>query len=84
MKLSDPDRYSLVEYLKGSASSIQQGLALMDLDESDYDIDEIQLDMAEEIENCNACNWWHSVDEMNATDLGDMLCDDCLEEERKP
>ena len=75
-KLNDADRYSLLAYLRGSCSSIQQGLQLQDKNDSEYDVDDIQLALSEEIELCDICGWWHDTDEMNDTD-GERICTDC-------
>ncbi len=75
-KLNDADRYSLLAYLKGSCSSVIQGLQLQDKDDSDYDVDQIELSLLEDIELCDVCGWWHETDEMNDMD-GDRVCTDC-------
>lgn len=83
MRLSDPDLYSLRQYLLGTANSLQQGLLALELDDNDYDETEILADLSEEIEICNGCDWWHEVSELEFTPEGDVLCEQCREQERE-
>ncbi len=83
MRLSDPDLYSLKEYLLGTANSLQQGLQALGLDPDEYDDTEILADLTEHIELCNGCDWWYDIEELDHTPEGDLLCAQCLEEERQ-
>jgi hypothetical protein len=76
MKLSDEQLDQLIEYLRGTANSLSDGLraiGLEDLDETELHEDTLKR-IDDEIFVCEQCGWWCGNDEYGKKE---GHCDEC-------
>ena len=80
MKPADFNLDTLIEYLKGTCKSMQEGVNSLyeGMDEDDLAMSDIEA-IEEEIGNCSRCGWWVEVNEINEVD-SEQVCDGCLED----
>jgi len=83
MKLTDEQLKKLYEYLNGTTNSVQSGLESIEVNADDYDVNDIEEQLADEnLEICPGCGWWVESDELVGVDDdeydGDqVMCEDC-------
>lgn len=69
----------LAGILQGTCRSIESGVTQMGLEDDEYDTAEIEDALADHIELCQGCEWWHEPSELAPVDDDGPVgyCDDC-------
>lgn len=79
MKTLTPEQVDrLADILDMTCREIVSGLDQMDLDDNDYDVNEIEDALMDRIERCEGCDWWHEPGQLDDGEDGEPgYCDEC-------
>lgn len=73
-------REQIIYDLNGTCKSLHQALIEHDAEELE-DNEDFLTYLDSQIFMCETCNWWSDLSEVAPSDNGELICNDCWEEE---
>lgn len=68
----------IIDYLVGTCNSIGD---LSNKEQDRFDEDDFCNRLDSQVFNCCHCSWWCSIDEVETSSMGELVCVECKEEE---